>query len=71
MAHLRKRDDKTWQITIETGIDPKTGKRKRIYKTISGTKKQAEKVMHILAAKYEEEGFIKPTQITLKEYLIQ
>ncbi|MTI59912.1 MAG: site-specific integrase [Firmicutes bacterium] len=71
MAHLRKRGDKTWQITIETGIDPRTGKRKRMYKTVNGTKKQAEKVMHKLAAKYEEDGFIKPTQITIKEYFLQ
>ncbi|MFW6265036.1 MAG: tyrosine-type recombinase/integrase [Bacillota bacterium] len=71
MAHLRKRGEKKWQICIDTGLDPKTGKRKRMYKTVNGTKKQAEKIMHKLAVKYEEDGFIKPKKINVKEYFLK
>ena len=35
-----------WQITIELPKDPITGKRNRRYKTVVGTKKEAEKAMH-------------------------
>ncbi|MDI3548183.1 MAG: hypothetical protein PWR10_1835 [Halanaerobiales bacterium] len=70
MAHLRKRGN-SWQICIEAGVDPATGKRKRIYKTVNGTKREAEKVMHQLAHKVETGQYIKPSEITLKEYLLK
>lgn len=71
VARLEKRGPKKWRIVLELGIDPRTGKRKRKYKTVNGTKKQAEAIMHQLAAEYEEEGFIEPSDITVEEYLLQ
>ncbi len=71
MAHLRNRGDKTWQICIDAGMDPKNGKRNRMYRTVNCTKKQAENIKHKLAVKYEDDGFIKPTQITFKDYLLK
>ena len=49
---IRKRntaDGKTWQITIELPADPVTGKRIRKYKSVKGTKKEAERAMHTIS----------------------
>ena len=54
MAHgsIRKRvgthGDITYQITIENGSDPVTGKRIRIYKSVNGTKRKAEQIMRTM-----------------------
>lgn len=42
---IRKRGENSWEIQITLGKDPVTGKKKRIYKTVKGTKKEAEKVL--------------------------
>ncbi|MBM7624744.1 tyrosine-type recombinase/integrase [Sporohalobacter salinus] len=70
MAHLRKRGD-SWQVTVEAGRDPITGKRKRIYETVDGTKKEAEARMHELAHEVESGQYIEPSNLTVKEYLLQ
>ncbi|GAB6138012.1 tyrosine-type recombinase/integrase [Halanaerobaculum tunisiense] len=71
MAHLRKRGKNSWQICIEKGRDPITGKRKRIYKTVNGTKKEAEKEMHKLAHEVETGAYIEPSEMTVKDFLLQ
>ncbi|AGB42060.1 site-specific recombinase XerD [Halobacteroides halobius DSM 5150] len=71
MAHLRKRGQNSWQICIEKGRDPITGKRNRIYKTVNGTKKEAEKEMHKLAHEVETGAYIEPSEMTVKEFLLQ
>jgi integrase len=70
MAHLRKRGD-SWQICIEAGRDPITGKRKRIYETINGTKKEAEKRMHELAHQLETGQYIESSELTVKSFLLK
>lgn len=70
MAHIRKRGD-SWQICIESGRDPITGKRKRTYETVDGTKKEAKKRMHELAHKIETGQYIEPSELTLKEFLLK
>ena len=41
-----KRGGRKWQISIDLPRDPVTGKRVRRFKTVSGTKKEAERAMH-------------------------
>lgn len=45
MAHIVKRGEKHYEVVIELRRDPKTGKRKRKYKNVRGTKEKAEKVL--------------------------
>ncbi|MCK8817178.1 site-specific integrase [Natroniella sulfidigena] len=71
MAHLRKRGNNRWQICIEKGRDPVTGKRERIYRTVNGTKKEAEKEMHRLAHEIETGAYIEPSELSVKEYLLK
>lgn len=67
MASFRKRG-KTWQYTVELGIDPATGKRKQKTKGGFRTKKEAE----LAAAKIEKEIFdgtyVEESKITFVEF---
>lgn len=69
MAHLRKRGDKKWQIILNVGIDPKTGKAKRKTKVIKASKTKAKEIMHKLAVKYENDVYNEKIEITLEKYL--
>jgi len=70
MAHIRRRGD-SWQICVESGRDPITGKRERIYETIKGTKKEAEARMHELAHTIKTGQYIKPSELTVKDFLLK
>jgi hypothetical protein len=50
---IRQRRPKVWQITIELPKDPITGKRIRRYRTVEGTKKEAERAMHEFVTELE------------------
>lgn len=69
MAHLVNMGNKKWRIAIELGRDPRTGKRKRKYKTFSGTKKEAELEKLKMIKKYK--GGAPAEEITTKEYLLK
>ena len=71
-GHVRERagkDGKGWQIIIERPPCPETGKRKRIYKTVSGTKKQAEKIMMKMMKDLETDSYVKDSNITVEKFL--
>jgi len=69
---IRKRPTNTghvWQITVELPRDPVTGKRNRIYKTVNGTKKEAERVKHDLIAEVEKGYYVTDNKITISEWI--
>lgn len=72
-GHVRKRDTKngqlTYQIIIEEPPDRETGKRNRIYRTVHGTKKEAERIMRDMIADLENKTYIKPNTVTVKSWL--
>ena len=67
MAHgsIRKRvgthGDITYQITIENGSDPVTGKRIRIYKSVNSTKRKAEQIMRNMLNALDEDLVLAPS----------
>ncbi|MFW6047316.1 MAG: N-terminal phage integrase SAM-like domain-containing protein, partial [Candidatus Woesearchaeota archaeon] len=69
MAHLRKKGDKKWQIVLNVGIDPRTGRKKRKTKVVNCSETKAKKIMHKLAAKHENDVYSGEIDITLGEYL--
>ena len=69
MACLIKKGKKKWQIVLELGTDPLTGKRKRKTKIVNTTKTKAKDIMHKLAAKYENDNYNIANDMTLKKYL--
>ena len=69
MAHLRKRGEKKWQIVLNIGVDPKTGRNKRKTKIVNTTKTEAKKIMHKLATKYENDVYQEKIDMTLEKFL--
>ena len=61
-GYLRERKNKngsrSWQIVIEDERDPVTGKRTRHYKTVNGTKKQAEALKLKMMAEIDSGGIV-------------
>lgn len=71
MGHLKRKGRKKYEICIEVGRNPRTGKRQRKYKTVNNvTKQEAQKIMHEMMQKYNSnQGFIDPDKITVGQYL--
>lgn len=72
-GHIRmrkcKNSKKTYQVIIETDKDPLTGKRQRLYKTVNGTKKEAEAELDRMKNELNNGGIIKPSALKLKDWL--
>lgn len=67
----RKRADGShyWQITIELPRDPITGKRNRRYKSVDGTKKEAERAMHEFIREIEKGYYVTDSKTTIAEWI--
>ena len=75
-GHIRKRvtsDNKTsYQVIIESEKDPLTGKRQRQYKTVNGTKKEAEAILQRMLNELANNGaIIKPSSLKLKNWMME
>lgn len=74
-GHVRKRATKsgitTYQIIVEEESDAATGKRKRFYKTIKGSKKDAERAMRSFISEIESWAFTKDSKIKVKDFMHQ
>ena len=68
-GYIRKRSPNSWSLCIEAGNDPETGKRKQHYRTVKGTKKDAERALRELILDTERGTYIKPSKLTLGTYL--
>jgi integrase len=66
---VRKRPKESWEIYLDIGLDPVTGKRLRHYETIKGSKKLAKQRLAELEVSIEKGSYIKPKRITLAEWL--
>ena len=72
-GHLRKRigtnGDVSYQLTAEGDRDPLTGKRERKYKTVKGTKKQAEAELRKMIAELESGSIITVSSMKLSSWM--
>ena len=66
---IRQRSKGSWEICIDTGRDPATGKRMRHFESVKGTKKAVQQRMHELLHALEQGAYVKPKRITLSEWL--
>lgn len=66
---IRQRKNKVWQITIELPKDPITGKRNRKYRTVEGTKKEAERAMHEFITELEKGIYVANSNISITEWV--
>lgn len=74
-GHLRKRTTKSgktsYQIVIEGDRNPITGKRERTYKTVNGTKKQAEAKLMQMLLDAESTNVFAPSAMRLEDWMKQ
>lgn len=48
-GHIRKRGKKYWTVVIDLGRDPAMGKRRQLWRSVKGTKRDAEALLvHLL-----------------------
>ena len=67
-GHIRKRGN-SWAIVIELPRDPQTGKRRQQWHYTHGTKKDAERTLGELLHSVEEGSYLKPSKVSLAEFL--
>ncbi|HAV10367.1 MAG TPA: site-specific integrase [Dehalococcoidia bacterium] len=67
-GYFRLRGD-NWQITVDIGRDPGTGKRKRHIETIPGTKRDAETRLRELLHSVDTGSYLRPQKVTVAQYL--
>ena len=70
-GHLRKRGKRSWAIVVDIGRDPVTGKRRRKWISVKGTKRDAERRLAEVIHEVDTGTFVEPSRITLAEYLGQ
>jgi integrase len=70
-GHIRHRSKDTWAIVIDVGRDPETGKRRQQWHTVKGRKRDAEKMLRELLLAVEKGTYVKPTHLTVGEWLRQ
>ena len=69
MSHLKNKGRNRWQICLDLGEDPSTGKRLRKYKTVKGNKAEAEAVMAEMLGRISKHQTIDESEMTLEEYM--
>jgi len=68
-GHIRQRSKGSWEITMDAGRDPATGRRVRHFETVRGTKKDAQKRLAELLVNIEKGCYVRPKRLTLAEWL--
>ena len=68
-GHVRQRSKGSWEIAIDVGRDPATGKRLQHWETVRGTKRDAERRLAELLVTIEQGIYLKPKRLSLAEYL--
>ncbi len=66
---IRQRSKGSWEVCLDTGRDPATGKRLRHFESVKGNKKVAQQRIHELLHTLEQGAYIKPLRVTLAEWL--
>ena len=66
---IRQRSKGSWEVCIDFGKDPATGKRLRHFESVKGTKKEAQKCLHELLHTIEQGVYLKPARLTVAQFL--
>jgi len=69
MGHIRKKSPGSYQIVTDAGLDPVTGKRRQIWKTIKGSHKVALQALGELENSIRQGDLVERNNITLGEWL--
>ena len=66
---IRQRSKGSWEVCVDIGRDPATGKRLRHFESLRGTKKAAQQRLAELLVSIEQGSYVKPKRITVGEWL--
>ena len=66
---IRQRSKGSWEVCLDTGQDPATGKRLRHFESVKGTKKVAQQRMHELLHTLEQGAYVRPSRLTVAQFL--
>ena len=68
-GHIRRRGEHSWELKYEVGTDPATGQRKTRFKSVKGSKADAQKeLIRLLAAEQSGQG-VDPSRETVAQFL--
>ena len=70
-GHIRQRGKGIWAIVVDVGRHLDTGKRLQEWIKVKGTKRDAERILPEILQKLETGSFVKPSRLTVSEYLTQ
>lgn len=66
---IRRKGKSSWQIAVSGGFDPRTGKRLRVWRTVRGTRKDAERELARLLAEVTGGGVPADSNTTVGDFL--
>lgn len=69
MSRIHRRSRGTWEVVLEQGHDPRTGKRVRRTFTVRGTKKDAEREAAVQVSALTSGTYVDPSKETVGEFL--
>lgn len=69
IREMKNKSGVSYQITVEGGYDELTGKRIRAYKTVKGSKREANSVMHRMITEMEEGKLTQRNNKTVAEWM--
>ena len=67
-GNITRRGKSSWRLKFDVGTDPETGKRIISYKTVRGTRKQAETELAKRLNEFAEGRYVAPTVETVETY---
>ena len=70
-GHIRPRGQGSWELKYDLGTDPLTGKRRTRFKTVHGTKRDAQTELTRLLNDKNQGTYIEPSKLTLSKFLEQ
>ena len=68
-GNITRRGKQSWRLKYELPPDPETGNRRTRYKTVRGTRADAEKELRAILYKLDRGCAVDPSKITVAEYL--
>ena len=66
---IRKRGKRSWEVRIELGRDPVTGKRRFRHRSIRGTKRDAERALTESLHQRDHGTDVRPARVTVRDFL--
>ena len=64
-GHVKKRAKDTWSVVVDFGRDPASGKRRQLWRSVRGTKREAQQALAELIHQRDHGLDQPPTKITL------